>query len=190
MMSTWNKFCFTGGAFLASVTLPGSPSVAGLWPAVWAMGNLGRAGYGASLDGMWPVRLSVLFSLFVLSTQLVQYTCDSCDVGTLPNQTTPDGLPIAATINGDEAADGVLSYLPGQKLSRCTCPGEEQPGPMHSDGTYVGRAAPAIDVIEAQVRELRMTSPGSGADHRVGRARPERPDGARCIAVPAARAVQ
>lgn len=23
-------------------------------PAVWAMGNLGRAGYGGSLDGMWP----------------------------------------------------------------------------------------------------------------------------------------
>ncbi|KAL1677314.1 glycoside hydrolase family 16 protein [Schizophyllum commune] len=135
MMSTWNKFCFTGGAFLASVTLPGSPNVAGLWPAVWAMGNLGRAGYGASLDGMWP------------------YTYDSCDVGTLPNQTTPDGLPIAATINGDEAADGVLSYLPGQKLSRCTCPGEEHPGPMHSDGTYVGRAAPEIDVIEAQVAQ-------------------------------------
>ena len=23
-----------------------------LWPAIWMMGNLGRAGYGASLDGM------------------------------------------------------------------------------------------------------------------------------------------
>lgn len=33
------------------------------------MGNLGRAGYGGSLDGTWP------------------YTYDSCDVGTLPNQT-------------------------------------------------------------------------------------------------------
>lgn len=40
-----------------------------LWPAVWTMGNLGRAGYGGSLDGTWP------------------YTYDSCDVGTLPNQT-------------------------------------------------------------------------------------------------------
>ncbi|TRM69919.1 glycoside hydrolase family 16 protein [Schizophyllum amplum] len=133
MMSTWNKFCFTGGLFLASVTLPGSPNVAGLWPAVWAMGNLGRAGFGATLDGMWP------------------YTYDSCDVGTLPNQTTPDGLPIAATVNGDEAADGALSYLPGQKLSRCTCLGEEHPGPVHADGTYVGRAAPEIDMFEAQV---------------------------------------
>lgn len=52
MMSTWNKFCFTGGLVEVAVTLPGLSNVAGLWPAVWAMGNLGRAGYGASLDGM------------------------------------------------------------------------------------------------------------------------------------------
>ena len=52
MMSTWNKFCFTGGLFEASVVLPGAPNVFGLWPAIWSMGNLGRAGYGASLEGM------------------------------------------------------------------------------------------------------------------------------------------
>lgn len=52
MIQTWNKFCFTGGILEASVTLPGSNNIHGLWPAVWAMGNLGRAGYGASLDGM------------------------------------------------------------------------------------------------------------------------------------------
>jgi len=44
-----------------------------------------------------------------------------------------------------------LSYLPGQRLSRCTCDGEEHPGPKHDDGTYVGRSAPEIDVLEAQV---------------------------------------
>jgi beta-glucanase (GH16 family) len=32
--------------------LPGSNNVVGLWPAVWAMGNLGRVGYGASLEGV------------------------------------------------------------------------------------------------------------------------------------------
>ena len=52
MMSTWNKFCFTGGLVEARVMLPGFNNVQGLWPAIWAMGNLGRAGYGASLDGM------------------------------------------------------------------------------------------------------------------------------------------
>lgn len=41
MMSTWNKFCFTGGLVETSVTLPGAPNIVGLWPAIWAMGNLG-----------------------------------------------------------------------------------------------------------------------------------------------------
>lgn len=51
MMTTWNKFCYTGGMVEASVVLPGTNNVVGLWPAIWTMGNLGRAGYGASLEG-------------------------------------------------------------------------------------------------------------------------------------------
>ncbi|TFK43746.1 glycoside hydrolase family 16 protein [Crucibulum laeve] len=127
-----NKFCFTGGYFEASVQLPGVNNVAGMWPAVWTMGNLGRAGYGATLEGMWP------------------YTYDSCDVGTAPNQTR-NGLPYDATVNGDHLFGYALSWLPGQKLSRCTCDGESHPGPKHPDGTYVGRSSPEIDMIEAQV---------------------------------------
>jgi len=134
LLSTWNKFCFTGGLLEASVMLPGSNNIHGLWPAVWSMGNLGRAGYGASLDGMWP------------------YSYDACDVGTAPNQTI-NGLPIAATENGDKGNLDRLSYLPGQRLSRCTCPGESHPGPVHSDGTFVGRSAPEIDVFEAQISQ-------------------------------------
>jgi beta-glucan synthesis-associated protein KRE6 len=41
------------------------------------------------------------------------------------------------------------SYLPGQRLSACTCPGEVHPGPKRSDGSFVGRAAPEVDVFEA-----------------------------------------
>ncbi|KAF8958578.1 beta-glucan synthesis-associated protein-domain-containing protein [Flammula alnicola] len=132
MIQSWNKFCFTGGILEANVVLPGSSTISGLWPAVWSMGNLGRAGYGASLDGMWP------------------FSYDSCDVGTLPNQTFPGTTtPLAATENGDPTYGGVLSFLPGQKLSACTCSGESHPGPQRSDGSYVGRAAPEIDVFEA-----------------------------------------
>ena len=79
------------------------------------------------------------------------YTYDSCDVGTAPNQTL-NKLPVAATNTGTKDYDFELSYLPGQKLSRCTCPGESHPGPVHADKTYVGRAAPEIDIFEAQVR--------------------------------------
>ncbi|KAF7784634.1 hypothetical protein Agabi119p4_799 [Agaricus bisporus var. burnettii] len=132
MMTTWNKFCFTGGYFEAAVRLPGTTNILGLWPAVWAMGNLGRAGYGASLEGLWP------------------YTYDQCDVGTAPNQTL-QGLPEAALTGGDPAQGGSLSFLPGQKLSRCTCSGESHPGPVHKDGSLVGRSAPEIDVFEATI---------------------------------------
>lgn len=92
--------------------------------------NLGRAGYGATLDGTWP------------------YVYDSCDIGTLPNQTNPvtggpdvspellllllslraeaDPLPPqCVTTEGDQYNNYDMSYLLGQKLSACTCPGEE-----------------------------------------------------------------
>ncbi|KAJ8509418.1 hypothetical protein ONZ45_g8416 [Pleurotus djamor] len=132
LISTWNKFCFTGGLIETSVTLPGINNVVGLWPAVWTMGNLGRAGFGASLEGTWP------------------YTYDACDVGTVKNQSVA-GVPPAALTSGDKNQGGSLSFLPGQKLSRCTCPGEPHPGPVHADGSYVGRSAPEIDIFEAQI---------------------------------------
>lgn len=58
MMTSWNQFCFTGGYLEVAVTLPGQAGIAGLWPAIWSMGNLGRAGYGASLDGMVSVPIA------------------------------------------------------------------------------------------------------------------------------------
>jgi Beta-glucan synthesis-associated protein SKN1/KRE6/Sbg1 len=45
----------------------------------------------------------------------------------------------------------IQSMLPGQRLSACTCPGESHPGPVHQDGSYVGRSAPEIDLFEALV---------------------------------------
>lgn len=66
------------------------------------MGNLGRPGYGASTDGMWP------------------YSYDSCDVGTFPNQTYADGSGPAAAIDSDAGwsqYDFELSWLTGQRAS-------------------------------------------------------------------------
>ena len=51
-----------------NVSLPGDPSVAGFWPGIWTLGNLARAGHGASTDGVWP------------------YSYDSCDIGVTANQ--------------------------------------------------------------------------------------------------------
>jgi beta-glucanase (GH16 family) len=127
MLSSWNKFCFTTGYVEVSVSMPGSPQAPGLWPAVWTMGNLGRAGYGATTEGMWP------------------YSYDSCDLGTFPNQTGKDGTPQAASTGSPAGTE--LSYLPGQRLSACTCPGSDHPGPSPN----VGRGVPEIDIIETQV---------------------------------------
>lgn len=51
---------------------------------------------------------------------------------------------------GDKYHDNALSYLPGQKFSACTCPGEDHPGPF-IDGRFIGRGASEIDIIEALV---------------------------------------
>ncbi|KAK1925290.1 beta-glucan synthesis-associated protein-domain-containing protein [Papiliotrema laurentii] len=128
MLQSWNQMCFQYSMYIeVRVSLPGTPAVGGFWPGVWTMGNLGRPGYGATTEGTWP------------------YTYDSCDVGTLPNQTNVAQTgPEAALTTGSDG--GVLSFLPGQRLSACTCPGEDHPGP---DVSY-GRATPEIDIIEAQ----------------------------------------
>lgn len=74
MLNSWNQVCFKGGVFEVSVSLAGPAGVPGLWPGAWTMGNLGRPGYKATTEGVWP------------------YTYDSCDVGITPNQSSPDGL--------------------------------------------------------------------------------------------------
>jgi hypothetical protein len=43
-----------GGFVEFSVKLPGNKDQSGFWAATWLMGNLGRAGYYPSLEGMWP----------------------------------------------------------------------------------------------------------------------------------------
>jgi beta-glucanase (GH16 family) len=126
MLQSWNKFCFTTGYVEVRVSFPGNTGTPGFWPGVWSMGNLGRAGYGATTEGMWP------------------YTYDTCDVGTLPNQTASNGVPTAAATGGE---GNTLSYLPGQRTSACTCPGGDHPGPSVS----AGRGVPEIDILEAQI---------------------------------------
>jgi len=54
MLQSWNKFCYTGGIFEVRVKFPGFSSVGGLWPAVWLLGNLGRATYESSTNLVWP----------------------------------------------------------------------------------------------------------------------------------------
>lgn len=55
MLQSWNKFCFTTGYIEINLTLPGpNENTQGYWPGAWTMGNLGRPGYAATTDGVWP----------------------------------------------------------------------------------------------------------------------------------------
>ncbi|PVH82698.1 glycoside hydrolase family 16 protein [Cadophora sp. DSE1049] len=74
MLHSWNHLCFKGGVIEISVSLAGPAGIPGLWPGAWTMGNLGRPGYLATTDGVWPC------------------TYDSCDAGIKANQSSSDGL--------------------------------------------------------------------------------------------------
>ena len=93
------------------------------------MGNLARAGYGATTDGLWP------------------YTYDSCDVGAFPGQMDKNGNPASSATDGWTGS--FLSTTDGQRLSACTCPGSDHPGPSVTSG----RGAPELDILEGQVDE-------------------------------------
>lgn len=75
MVQSWNQLCFKGGRLEASISLPGRGDTVGFWPGFWSMGNLGRPGYAATTDGMWPYSYD-----------------DVCDAGITPNQSSPDGI--------------------------------------------------------------------------------------------------
>lgn len=86
---------------------------------------------GSSLTaGLWP-GLWTLGNLarpgYMATTDGVwPYSYDECDAGISANQSSEDGL----------------SQLPGQRLNKCTCKGEDHPN------RGVGRGAPEIDLLE------------------------------------------
>lgn len=139
MLQSWNKLCFSSGYIEVSVSLPGpDQNTQGYWPGAWTMGNLGRPGYASSVAGLWP------------------YTYDSCDLGTFPNQTNPDGSGPAAALHSDQSRakyNYALSWLPGQRLSACSCPGSDHPGPSVNKG----RGAPEIDIFEVEKDKVNPT---------------------------------
>jgi beta-glucanase (GH16 family) len=77
MLQSWNKLCFKGGRIEASISLPGRGDTGGFWPGFWTMGNLGRPGYPASTEGLWPYSYE-----------------DKCDEGITANQSSPDGMSL------------------------------------------------------------------------------------------------
>ncbi|WFD40017.1 uncharacterized protein MJAP1_002999 [Malassezia japonica] len=97
MLQSWNKFCFQGGYIETSVLFPGESMTQGYWPGFWLMGNLGRPGFPASNDGMWP------------------YVYEECDVGIMPNQTEEGGKSPSSALKGS-TDNKQISVLPGMRL--------------------------------------------------------------------------
>ena len=95
--------CFQGGHLEAAISLPGAGDTIGFWPGFWAMGNLGRPGYAATTDGLWP------------------YSYDNvCDAGITKNQSQTDGLnllpgmrlPACTCVNEDHPTPGISRSSP------------------------------------------------------------------------------
>jgi len=95
--------CFKGGYMEASISLPGRGDTTGFWPGFWAMGNLGRPGYPATTDGLWPYSYH-----------------DECDLGITKNQSSVDGLsglpgmrlPACTCVNSDHPTPGKSRTAP------------------------------------------------------------------------------
>lgn len=133
MVQSWNKMCFQGAYYEISARLPGTHTIPGLWPGLWTQGNLGRPGYGATNEGMWP------------------YSYQGCDTGALPNQTYVNGTGPRRALDAhglfSASYNNELSWLPGMRYSSCNCPGTEHPGPNYQ----TARSAPELDILEAKI---------------------------------------
>jgi len=101
MLQSWNKMCFKGGRLVGSISLPGAGQTIGFWPGFWAMGNLGRPGYAATTDGMWPYSYH-----------------DECDAGITPNQSMTDGTNLLPGMRLPACTcDSTLHPSPGKSRS-------------------------------------------------------------------------
>ncbi|KAL4152181.1 hypothetical protein PRNP1_009115 [Phytophthora ramorum] len=89
-VQTWNKFCYTGGYIEVKAILPGKWGIPGTWPAIWIMGNIGRAPFLGSQDGTWPWSFDVC-APFVEKTEKVKQKISAC--GNLTNKHDKSSYP-------------------------------------------------------------------------------------------------
>ncbi|CEG43044.1 glycosyl family 48 [Plasmopara halstedii] len=76
-IQTWNKFCYTGGYVEVKAILPGKWGIPGTWPAIWIMGNIGRAPFLGSQDGTWPWSFDVC-APYVEKVEKVKQKINAC----------------------------------------------------------------------------------------------------------------
>ncbi|KAG7401634.1 hypothetical protein PHYBOEH_000166 [Phytophthora boehmeriae] len=89
-VQTWNKFCYTGGFVEVRAILPGKWGIPGTWPAIWIMGNIGRAPFLGSQDGTWPWSFDVC-APSVEKAEKVKQKINAC--GNLTNKHDKESYP-------------------------------------------------------------------------------------------------
>ncbi|ETN03000.1 hypothetical protein PPTG_16032 [Phytophthora nicotianae INRA-310] len=89
-VQTWNKFCYTGGFVEVRAILPGKWGIPGTWPAIWIMGNIGRAPFLGSQDGTWPWSFDVC-APYVEKVEKVKQKINAC--GNLTNKHDKESYP-------------------------------------------------------------------------------------------------
>ena len=126
MLQSWNKICFKGGRIEASISLPGRGDTVGFWPGFWTMGNLGRAGYAATTEGLWPYSYH-----------------DECDPGITPNQSSSDGLSALPGMRLPACTcDGADHPTPGKSRSAPEIDAlEASVHPLDAKGNMVGHVS-------------------------------------------------
>ncbi|CAH0477376.1 unnamed protein product [Peronospora belbahrii] len=87
---TWNKFCYTGGYVEVRAILPGKWGIPGTWPAIWIMGNIGRAAFLDSQDGTWPWCFDVC-APYIEKIEKVKQKINAC--GNLTNKHDKNSYP-------------------------------------------------------------------------------------------------
>jgi hypothetical protein len=170
MVQSWNKFCFTGGIVEVDIILPGAPHIGGLWPAVWMLGNLGRATYEASTNMIWP------WSYDTCDRELQQaQAISACNkenhFGMNPNQGRgATEIDIIEVMTGDSNGplpatdppialpycDLTLQVSSRQWRARMSVRSLERPAPLvHSSHTYI----PVLYSILARTRYFEKSPP-------------------------------
>ena len=89
----------------------------------------GSGAVSGQWPGVWTLGNLARPGFEATSDGVWPYGYQSCDAGITANQSSADGI----------------SFLPGQRLNSCTCPGHDHPN------TGTGRGAPEIDIIEGAI---------------------------------------
>ena len=130
MVQSWNQLCFKGGRLEASISLPGRGDTVGFWPGFWAMGNLGRPGYAATTDGLWPYSYH-----------------DECDAGITANQSSTDGINYLPGMRLPACTcDGADHPTPGKSRSAPEIDVLEATNSPLSSGDVVGQVSQSFQL--------------------------------------------